>query len=139
MTKTQFSPQPVPPIRKLAQASYPHPSEGRQKKQELQSHGLQDENQSHRSGWRQDRMREGLRFYRMASKSYWGVNICYVSRKGKMTLREIQRSSELHQKDLTQNQKPGAVAQQSHVGSTADPGGLEGSAFSHKRTLQPRV
>ena len=28
--KTQFSPQPIPPIRKLAQISYPHPSEGRQ-------------------------------------------------------------------------------------------------------------
>ena len=28
--KTQFSPQPVSPIRKLAQASYPHSSEGRQ-------------------------------------------------------------------------------------------------------------
>ena len=28
--KTQFSPQPVPPIRKLAQTSYPHPSEGRE-------------------------------------------------------------------------------------------------------------
>ena len=29
-TKTPFSPQPVPPIGKLLQASYPHPSEGRQ-------------------------------------------------------------------------------------------------------------
>ena len=28
-------------------------------------------------------MKEGLRFHRMASKSYWGVNIWYVSRKGK--------------------------------------------------------
>ena len=28
--KTQFSPEPVPPIWKLAQASHPHPSEGRQ-------------------------------------------------------------------------------------------------------------
>ena len=33
---------------KLAQTSYPHPSEGRQKKQELQSHGLQNENHNHR-------------------------------------------------------------------------------------------
>ena len=29
-SKTQFSPWPVPPIRKLIQDSYPHPSEGRQ-------------------------------------------------------------------------------------------------------------
>ena len=29
-SKTQFYPQPVPPIRKLPQASYPHPSESRQ-------------------------------------------------------------------------------------------------------------
>ena len=29
-SKTQFPPQPVPPIRKLPQASYPYPSEGRQ-------------------------------------------------------------------------------------------------------------
>ena len=29
-TKTQFPPQPVLPIRKLLQASYPHPEEGRQ-------------------------------------------------------------------------------------------------------------
>ena len=29
-SKTQIPPQPVPPIRKLLQASYPHPSEGRQ-------------------------------------------------------------------------------------------------------------
>ena len=28
--KTKFSPHPVPPIRKLAQASYAHPSEGRE-------------------------------------------------------------------------------------------------------------
>ena len=35
-SKTQFSPQPVPPIWKLPQASYPHPSEGRQK--ESQNH-----------------------------------------------------------------------------------------------------
>ena len=28
--KTQFSPQPVPPIRKLAQTSYTHPSQGRE-------------------------------------------------------------------------------------------------------------
>ena len=34
--QTQFSPQPVPPIRKLPQASYPHPSEGRQN--ESQNH-----------------------------------------------------------------------------------------------------
>ena len=31
-TKTQFPPQPVPPIRKLIQASYSQPPEGRQKK-----------------------------------------------------------------------------------------------------------
>jgi len=31
-SKTQISPQPVPPIRKLPQASYPYPSEGRQNK-----------------------------------------------------------------------------------------------------------
>ena len=31
-SKTQFIPQPVPPIRNLPQASYPNPSEGRQKK-----------------------------------------------------------------------------------------------------------
>ena len=43
-SKTQFSAQPVPPIRKLAQTPYPFPSEGRQKKQELQSHSLQNEN-----------------------------------------------------------------------------------------------
>ena len=30
--KTQFSPGPVPPTKKLAQASYPHPSKHRQKK-----------------------------------------------------------------------------------------------------------
>ena len=30
--KTQFSPEPVPTTKKLAQASYPHPSEGKQKK-----------------------------------------------------------------------------------------------------------
>jgi len=30
--------------RKLAQASYPYPSEERQKKQELQAYGLQNEN-----------------------------------------------------------------------------------------------
>ena len=30
-SKTQIPPQPVPPIRKLPQASYPHPSEGRWK------------------------------------------------------------------------------------------------------------
>ena len=30
--KTQFTPQPVLPVRKLAQASYPHPLEGGQKK-----------------------------------------------------------------------------------------------------------
>ena len=41
-------PQPVPPIGKLTQASYPHPLEGRQKKQELQSHSLQNKNHSHR-------------------------------------------------------------------------------------------
>ena len=41
--------QPVPPIKKLAQASYPHPSEGRKKKQELQSHSLQDKNHNHRA------------------------------------------------------------------------------------------
>ena len=29
-SKIQFSPQPVPPLRKLPQASYPYPSEGRQ-------------------------------------------------------------------------------------------------------------
>ena len=29
-SKTQIPPQPVPPIRKLPQASYPHPPEGRQ-------------------------------------------------------------------------------------------------------------
>ena len=29
-SKSQFPPQPVPPIRKLPQASYPHPSEGRE-------------------------------------------------------------------------------------------------------------
>ena len=44
-SKTQFSPLP---IRKLAHSSYPHPSEGRQKKQELQSHSLQNENHNHR-------------------------------------------------------------------------------------------
>ena len=37
-----------------------------------------------------DRTGEGLRFYRMASKSYWSVNIRYVSRKRKMTLREAR-------------------------------------------------
>ena len=42
-SKTQFSPQPVPPIRKLALAFFPHPSVGREKQQELQSHGLQIE------------------------------------------------------------------------------------------------
>ena len=46
--KTPFSWQPVPPTRKFAQASYPDPSEGRQKKQELQSHSLQDESHNHR-------------------------------------------------------------------------------------------
>ena len=35
--------QPIPFIRKLAQASYPHSSEGRQKKQELQSLRFQNE------------------------------------------------------------------------------------------------
>ena len=30
--KTQLLPSPLPPIRKLTKASYPHPSEGRQKK-----------------------------------------------------------------------------------------------------------
>ena len=56
----QFSSQLLPPIRKLAQASYPHPysslhellilihQRGRQKKQELQSRGLQNENHNHR-------------------------------------------------------------------------------------------
>jgi len=33
-SKNQFSPQPVPPIKKLTQASYPHPSEGRQKQEQ---------------------------------------------------------------------------------------------------------
>ena len=42
-SKTQFSPQPVPPIRKLAQASYPHASEGIQKEKEPQWHGSQYE------------------------------------------------------------------------------------------------
>lgn len=79
-----ISPQPVSPIWKLAQASYPHPLEGRRKKQELRSHGLQDENQSYRSEWGQDD-EGGLRFHRMASKSHWGVNIWYASRKGRMT------------------------------------------------------
>ena len=37
-------PQPISPIRKLALASYSHLSEGRQKKQELQSNDLQSEN-----------------------------------------------------------------------------------------------
>ena len=37
VNKTQISPQPVPPIGKLPQASYPYPSEGRQ-----------NENHSHR-------------------------------------------------------------------------------------------
>ena len=46
--QTQFSQQPVPPIRKPAQASYTHPSEGRQKKQNLQSNGLQNESHNHR-------------------------------------------------------------------------------------------
>ena len=39
--QTQFSPQPIPPIRKLAQASYLHPSEGRQ-----------NENHNHRNWMR---------------------------------------------------------------------------------------
>ena len=47
-SKTQFSSWLLPPIRKLAQVSYPHPSEDREKQQELQSHGLQNENHSHR-------------------------------------------------------------------------------------------
>ena len=47
-SKSQFFPQPGPPTRKLAQASYPHPSEGRQKKSELQSHGLQNGYHNHR-------------------------------------------------------------------------------------------
>ena len=38
--KTQFSPQPVPPIRKCVQDYYPHRSEGWPKRQELQSHSL---------------------------------------------------------------------------------------------------
>ena len=48
LTTPRFYPQPVPPLRKFAQASYPHPSEGRQKQQELQSHGPQNENHNHR-------------------------------------------------------------------------------------------
>ena len=47
--KTQISPQSVPPIRKLAQPSCPHPSEGKQKNQEVQSYGFQDENHIHRN------------------------------------------------------------------------------------------
>ena len=39
-SKTQVPPQPVPPIRKLAQASYSQLPEDRQKKQELQSQNL---------------------------------------------------------------------------------------------------
>ena len=35
-------------MKKLAQASYPHSSEGRQKKQELESLSLQNENHNHR-------------------------------------------------------------------------------------------
>ena len=48
MVGAQIFPQPVPPIRKFAQASYLLPSEYRQKKQELQSHSLQNENYNHR-------------------------------------------------------------------------------------------
>ena len=37
-----------PLIRKLVQVSYPHPSQRRERKQELQFHGLQNKNQNHR-------------------------------------------------------------------------------------------
>ena len=40
--------QPVPLIRKLSEASYPYPSEYRQKEQELQPHGFLNENYHHR-------------------------------------------------------------------------------------------
>ena len=43
-SKTQFSPQLIPPFGKPAQASYLHQPEGREKKQELQFHSLQKEN-----------------------------------------------------------------------------------------------
>ena len=36
--RLSFPPKPVPPFRKKEQSSYPHSSETRQKKQELQSH-----------------------------------------------------------------------------------------------------
>ena len=45
---TQFSQQPVPPNRKFVWASYSHSSEGRQMKQELQSHKLQNESHNHK-------------------------------------------------------------------------------------------
>ena len=40
--------QPVPLIRKLSEASYPYPSEYRQKEQELQPHSFLNENYHHR-------------------------------------------------------------------------------------------
>ena len=45
--RLSFPPKPVPPFRKIEQSSYPHSSESGQKKHELQSHSLQDENHSH--------------------------------------------------------------------------------------------
>ena len=47
-TREILSPQSVPPLRKLAQASYPYPSEGTKKKHEFQFYGLQNENYNHR-------------------------------------------------------------------------------------------
>lgn len=57
-------------------------------------------------------MRGGLRFHRMASKSYWGVNIGMFQEREGMTLRKHRDHPEPPPKDLTQNQKPGAIAQQ---------------------------
>ena len=45
--RLSFPPKPVSPFRKIEQCSYPHSSENRQKKQELQPHRLQ-ENHNHR-------------------------------------------------------------------------------------------
>ena len=80
-------------------------------------------------------MRGGLRFHRMASKSYWGVNIWYVSRKGRMTLRETQRSSEPPPEGPHPKPEAWGYSPADHVGVTADPEGLEGSAFSQKHLL----
>ena len=73
--KTKFCSQPGPPSRKLAQASYSHPSGGRQKKQELQNHGLQNENHDHRE---------------LTKLTTWTTALCNLMKLGAMPYRATQ-------------------------------------------------